>query len=173
MRINMANLKSSFTPSSGNVFADLGFDNAEELDTKARLGIEIAAIIKRKRLKQAQISKKLDISQPKVSALVNHRFDGFSVDKLIGFLTRLECDIRIDITPVNSRTKKGSVKVVRNIIAISGSAPDSEIFYEEARQTVVAYTQFDRAYMPHSLAEYACAFGLDKAALPHLLPRMT
>ncbi|BCH12507.1 hypothetical protein MesoLj131c_67650 (plasmid) [Mesorhizobium sp. 131-3-5] len=39
---------------SGNVFADLGFDNSEEELRKAKLAREIRAIIMRRRLTQAK-----------------------------------------------------------------------------------------------------------------------
>src|ERR1035438_6287678 len=42
--------------SSGNVFADMGLPDADELGTKARLGAAINQIIARKRLSQAEVA---------------------------------------------------------------------------------------------------------------------
>jgi predicted XRE-type DNA-binding protein len=61
------------TPSSGNVFADLGFAEPEEELTKAQLASHIRQIIKRRRLTQVAAASLMGIDQPKVSALLNGR----------------------------------------------------------------------------------------------------
>jgi predicted XRE-type DNA-binding protein len=172
MRRHMAKLRNSFTPSSGNVFADLGFADAEELDTKTRLGVAIAAIIRRDNLKQSEIGKKLAISQPKVSALVNHRFDGFSVERLIHFLTRLECEVTIEIAPSTLPSKKGCVKVSGAGLTMKAAASFEECHFEAVHIVSEDRPTRDR-HLIHTLAKYACAFGLDQTAAPTLLPRMT
>jgi predicted XRE-type DNA-binding protein len=77
------------TPSSGNVFADLGFADAEERKTKVRLALAINLILQRRRLPQAEAARRLTINQPKVSALVKYRLEGFSVGRLMHFLSAL------------------------------------------------------------------------------------
>ncbi|HEY0309183.1 MAG TPA: helix-turn-helix transcriptional regulator, partial [Acidobacteriaceae bacterium] len=67
------------TPSCGNVFADLGLPNAEELGTKLRLGVAIERIIEKRGLSQAEAAKVLGVNQPKVSALMGFKLEGFSV----------------------------------------------------------------------------------------------
>jgi len=84
---------------TGNVFADLGLSDAEERQTKLRLAMEVNEIIKARRLKQAEAGVVLGLPQPKVSQLVNYRLDGFSVERLMGFLTRLDRDVEIVIRP--------------------------------------------------------------------------
>ena len=59
------------TPSTGNVFADLGFAEPEEELTKAQLASHIRQIIKRRRLTQAAAAALMGVDQPKVSALLN------------------------------------------------------------------------------------------------------
>ncbi|MGA8090006.1 MAG: XRE family transcriptional regulator [Terracidiphilus sp.] len=81
--------------SSGNVFADMGLPDAAELDTKARLGAALKLIVKRKRLTQAEIATALSINQPKVSALLNYKLEGFSVERLMHFLVALGQDVEI------------------------------------------------------------------------------
>jgi predicted XRE-type DNA-binding protein len=39
----------------------------------------------------------LDVNQPKISALMNYRLDGFSVERLMHFLNALDRDIEIVI----------------------------------------------------------------------------
>ncbi len=89
--------KAEVVRSSGNVFADLRLPNAEEKQTKARLAVAINQIIKNQALSQAAAARRLNISQPKISALWNYRLDGFSVERLMKFLTALDRDVEIVI----------------------------------------------------------------------------
>ncbi|HUV68319.1 MAG TPA: helix-turn-helix transcriptional regulator [Terracidiphilus sp.] len=84
-------------PSSGNVFADMNLPDAAELDTKARLGAAICRIVERRRLTQAEVAAALAINQPKVSALLNYKLEGFSVERLMRFLVVLGQDVEIVI----------------------------------------------------------------------------
>jgi predicted XRE-type DNA-binding protein len=86
-------------PSSGNVFADLGLPNAEERQTKLRLAFAINKIIAERRLSQTRAAQCLEVSQPKVSALRNYELAGFSVERLMNFLTSLDRDVEILIRP--------------------------------------------------------------------------
>ncbi len=85
--------------SSGNVFADLGLKNPEELMAKAELVQRIADIIAERKLTQARAAKLLGIDQPKVSALLRGKLDGFSTDRLFRFLNALGRDVEIVIRP--------------------------------------------------------------------------
>lgn len=85
------------TRGTGNVFADLGFADAEERQTKLRLAYAINEAIKERGVTQAQAAKLLDATQPKVSALAHYKLDGFSVERLMTFLTALDRDVQIVI----------------------------------------------------------------------------
>ena len=85
--------------SSGNVFADLGLKNPEELLAKAELVQRIADIIAERKLTQVRAAKLLGIDQPKVSALLRGKLDGFSTDRLFRFLNALGRDVEIVIRP--------------------------------------------------------------------------
>ncbi|MBP6514247.1 MAG: XRE family transcriptional regulator [Steroidobacteraceae bacterium] len=85
------------TRGSGNVFADLGLPDAAELDTKLRLAVEINRLFGERRLSQVRLAALLGINQPKVSALKNYQLDGFSVERLMVFLTALGSDVEIRI----------------------------------------------------------------------------
>ena len=52
--------------SSGNVFADLGFQDAEERLLKAKLATKIAQLIEKKGWTQAQTAERTALDQPKV-----------------------------------------------------------------------------------------------------------
>ncbi|MER8661304.1 helix-turn-helix domain-containing protein [Mesorhizobium sp. M1148] len=79
--------------SSGNVFADLGFDNPEEELLKAELAREIRAIIKRRRLTKAKSAEMLGMKQPDVSAIVTGRTGKFSIDDLVRCLDRADHNV--------------------------------------------------------------------------------
>ena len=85
--------KPIFEESSGNVFADLGLADAEELFARGKIGIKIIRILKQRNLKQRQMSQLFDISQLEVSHLMNGEFQQFSEDKLLIFLKRLDPEI--------------------------------------------------------------------------------
>jgi predicted XRE-type DNA-binding protein len=98
-------------PGSGNVFADLNIPQAEEYLAKSQLAVQIIKIVRDRRLTQVAAGKLLGIPQPKVSALLNGRLDGFSSDRLMRFLNALGCDIRITVSRPHPR-KSGEVKVL-------------------------------------------------------------
>ena len=81
--------------SSGNVFADLGLLDAAELHTKARLCAALNRIVERQRLTQSEVAAALRINQPKVSALLHYKLEGFSVERLMHFLVALGQDVEI------------------------------------------------------------------------------
>jgi predicted XRE-type DNA-binding protein len=91
------NGKQQVARSSGNVFADLRLPNAEEKQTKVRLAVSINRIIEDQRLSQGVAARRLKINQPKISALSNYRLEGFSVERLMNFLTALDRDVEIVI----------------------------------------------------------------------------
>ncbi len=81
--------------STGNVFADLGLENADELLAKAEMVRQISAIIKARRLTQIQAGKLLGLPQPGVSRLLRGQLEGFSTERLLRFLTSLNCDVDV------------------------------------------------------------------------------
>jgi predicted XRE-type DNA-binding protein len=87
------------TSSSGNVFADLGLANSDELLIKAELVRQISNLIDATKLTQAEAAKILGIDQPKVSALLNGKLSGFSTDRLFRFLNALGSDVEIRVIP--------------------------------------------------------------------------
>jgi predicted XRE-type DNA-binding protein len=100
----MVPVRSSF----GNIFADLGITNAEEKQTKVRLAVAINQIIEGRKLSQTAAARRLTVNQPKVSTLSNYQLDGFSVERLMNFVTALDRDEDIVI-----RRKPESRKIAR------------------------------------------------------------
>ena len=85
------------TRSTGNVFRDLGFPlgKAEHLLVRADLMIRLEREIASRGLKQAEASKLLGITQPRVRDLLRGRVGVFSADALIDMLARLGIKVRI------------------------------------------------------------------------------
>ncbi len=103
--------KARITKSSGNVFEDLELPNARALLAKTELIMEITKIIRKKNLTQAQAAKILGIDQPKVSALLNGKLTGFSMDRLMNFLVALGKDVAIQIQDHRAKTTSPRVYV--------------------------------------------------------------
>jgi len=97
-------------PSSGNIFADMNLPDAAELDTRARLGAAICRIVERRRLTQAEVAAALAINQPKVSALLNYKLEGFSVERLMRFLAVVGQDVEI-VTKARPRSRPARLAV--------------------------------------------------------------
>ena len=97
--------------SSGNVFADLGLPDAEEKQTQVRLAVAINEILGARQMSQAAAARCLKVNQPKISALRNYQLQGFSVDRLLRFLTALDRDVEIVIHRKPRRRKHGRILV--------------------------------------------------------------
>jgi predicted XRE-type DNA-binding protein len=93
----MSNKNKLLHRGSGNVYKDLGFPNAEEMQAKAMLVSKLLSIIEKKNWTQAEAAKILGITQPKISLLKRGQFSGFSMEKLIYFLNKLNQDVKIVI----------------------------------------------------------------------------
>jgi predicted XRE-type DNA-binding protein len=84
---------------SGNVFADLGLEEADELFARAQIGFHVYTLLKSRTLKQREMAKLLGIAQPEVSHLMNGHYSRFTADKLLDFLRRLDQKVTIHIRP--------------------------------------------------------------------------
>lgn len=85
--------------SSGNVYADIGVPDAEEMLLKAQLASRIADMIQSKALTQTQAAELLGIPQPKLSLMLRGQFRGISETKMLECLARLGRDVQIVIGP--------------------------------------------------------------------------
>ena len=100
------------TPSSGNVFADIGVADPEEALAKAQLASRIREVLRRSRLTQVAAAAVMGIDQPKVSALLNGRLTNFSSERLMRLLTRLGQDVEIVVKTKPRRRLRGRIRVV-------------------------------------------------------------
>jgi predicted XRE-type DNA-binding protein len=90
---------------SGNIFADIGLANADELLARAQIGVEVLKILKGLDLKQREIATLLGIKQTEVSHLMNGHFNRFSEGKLVSFLKKLDRNVMLVINQPD--TKQG------------------------------------------------------------------
>ena len=99
----MARKKIEFEVGAGNVFADLGLEDAEELYTRAALGVQVMKILNDRGYSQKESADVLGLKQPEVSAIMRAKFSRFSQERLIGFLNKLNQKVTIQI----SRRRRG------------------------------------------------------------------
>jgi predicted XRE-type DNA-binding protein len=99
-------------PSSGNVFADLGFQDAEERLLKAKLATKIAQLIEQKGWTQSQTAERTALDQPKVSRLLRGQLSGFSADRLFAILNRLGHSIEVRISAKERAPEKSHTRVM-------------------------------------------------------------
>ena len=88
-----------FEAGSGNVFADLGLEDADELYARSQIGFHVHSILNDRKLRQREIAALLGVKQPEVSHLMNGHFSRFTTDKLLDFLKRLDRKVTIRISP--------------------------------------------------------------------------
>lgn len=97
---------------TGNVYADLGYADADEMLIKAQLVAKIAEIIKRKSLTQTQAAELLGVPQPKLSNLLRGRFHGFSERRLMDRLTKFGREVQIVVKATPRSRRDGRLSIV-------------------------------------------------------------
>ncbi|MDO9318448.1 MAG: XRE family transcriptional regulator [Gammaproteobacteria bacterium] len=99
------------TPAGSNIFLDLGFapKEAKQLHAAAQREIRISLALKEqlmkaladwieeKQLKQAEAAEILMVSRPRVSDLVNRKTHLFTIDTLVGMLSRIGREVNFTI----------------------------------------------------------------------------
>src|SRR5437016_5006803 len=98
---------------SGNVYADLGYADPEEMLAKAEVVRQIVNIIRKRGATQAQAAAILGLRQPKISDLMRGKFAGFTMDRLLRFLNALGRNVEIVIRPMPV-SQRYAVTHVRN-----------------------------------------------------------
>jgi len=94
---------------AGNVFADLELPDAEALEVKSALAIEITRAVRQLGLTQQDAGRRMGIPQPKVSRLMRGELTNLSERKLMDGLARLGYDIEIRVRAADEPT--GTVRL--------------------------------------------------------------
>jgi predicted XRE-type DNA-binding protein len=110
-RTNKSGRAIPVTRGSGNVYADLGFENPAEELAKAELALMIDQAIGEHGLTQQAAATLMGIDQPKVSHILHGRLGGFSTQRLIEFLTALGRDVEIVVRSAPRSRKRGRLHV--------------------------------------------------------------
>ena len=97
---------------SGNVFADLGFRDAEERMWKAQLAIKISRLIQSKGWTQVQAAERVGLDQPKISQLMRGGLTGFSADRPFAILNRLGYNVEVRISTKEQSPEKTRTRVM-------------------------------------------------------------
>ena len=97
---------------TGNVYADLGMADADEMLVKAQLATKIGEIIKSRKWSQQQAADVLGLTQPKLSKMLRGQFRGISEAKMLDCLARLGRDVQIVIGPDRHTPSTGHIAVV-------------------------------------------------------------
>lgn len=106
----------SVKTSSGNVFADLGLANPDELFVKAELARQITEIIAKQDMNQAEAAELLGVDKPKISALVKGKLSGFSTERMFRFLNALGCDVEIVVKLKSKSQTQAQTKVCSYVL---------------------------------------------------------
>ena len=91
---------------STNVYTDLGYADAADMQRKSQLAAKIARAIKARRLTQQGAADLLGVDQAKVSRITRGQFRGVSQAKLLELMTKLGHGVRIVVGPVRRRAGK-------------------------------------------------------------------
>ncbi|MBS0455235.1 MAG: XRE family transcriptional regulator [Proteobacteria bacterium] len=101
-----------FEEGSDNVWADLGREDAAEMQVKAQLATKIGEIIKAREWTQQEAAEVLGLTQPKLSKMLRGQFRGVSEAKMLDCLARLGRDVQIVVGPARRNVSAGRVAVV-------------------------------------------------------------
>ena len=95
------NADSVVTPSSGNVFTDLGFGPGEAvaavMGLRADLMARLRVLVQTEGWTQAQAAERFGIAQSRVSDLLRGKWDKFSLDMLITLAARAGRKIELEV----------------------------------------------------------------------------
>jgi predicted XRE-type DNA-binding protein len=100
-----------FEIGSGNVFADIGFDNAEEMLLKSELVRQINKIIKGRELTSIQARELLNLDEEVLANLSKGRLTELTLENLFRYLNILGRDLEVVLKPRSTSNTQGKLKV--------------------------------------------------------------
>ena len=98
--------------SSGNVYADLGFANPQDMLAKAQLAHRICQLVAARGLTQTKAAEMMGLDQPKISALMRGKLKGFSTERLFRCLNDMGQEVEITIRPAQKTGRRAAIHVV-------------------------------------------------------------
>lgn len=107
----------SHSESTDNVLLDLGFDDAEDLSTKAALALQLNELIDQRGLSQAETAAITEMTQPKVSQIRRYKLQNISVERLMQALVSLGQHIEIVVQPAGHAHAEGITVIGKSVPA--------------------------------------------------------
>lgn len=86
---------------SGNVYRDLGYPDAEARQMRAELAAEIIGTLRNRKLSQRKAAEMTGLAQPDISRIKNADLKGFTIDRLVTVLNRLNRHVEIRVQPAS------------------------------------------------------------------------
>lgn len=108
----MGKMVESVEVGSGDVFTDLGFQNAGERKLRVQLAMRINELLQERKLTQAKAAVLFGIPQPHISDLKRYKLARFSSERLLHFITLLDKDVEIIIRPKARGHESGLLSVL-------------------------------------------------------------
>ena len=104
--------RATVTKGSGNIFRDLGFseERSTELILKGSLRQALQETIRGRDWKRIEAATHLGINQAKVSKLLAGQMAGFSVERLVHFLSLLGQDVNVTVKQAPQGQRYGRVR---------------------------------------------------------------
>jgi predicted XRE-type DNA-binding protein len=95
---------------SGNVFADLGYADADSHLFKAQLVTRIKDVMVQRGLTQTAAAKAAGVSQPDISRLLKGQFRDVSIERIMRMLTRLGCAVEVTVRPAGNAEPGAAIR---------------------------------------------------------------
>ena len=86
------------TPADGNIFEDLGLNEAENLKLRAELMVEIRRYIEENNLTQAVAAKMMGITQPRLNDVIKGRIEKCTIDRLVNMLAAVGRHVTVNVS---------------------------------------------------------------------------
>ena len=110
--------RATVTKGSGNVFRDGGLaeEKSAELMLKSNLLQALQETIKGRGWKQVEAAAQLGMDQAKGSKLLAGQMAGFSIERLVHFLSLLGQDVEVTVRKASRGRRRGTVRARRSKI---------------------------------------------------------
>lgn len=99
--------RKSGSKGTGNVLADLGFEDAEDLTAKALLAVKLNELIESRGLSQAAAAEITGMTQPKVSQVRRYKLQNISLERLMQALVSFDQQVEITVKPARRGNEAG------------------------------------------------------------------
>jgi predicted XRE-type DNA-binding protein len=95
---------------TGNLFADLGYADADTHLFKAQLVTRMKSVMTERGMTQTATAKSAGVSQPDISRILKGHFRDVSVERLMRMLTRLGCEVDVIVRPQGSMAQMPAIR---------------------------------------------------------------